>query len=295
MTKILVVDDNEQNCELLKDILAAWRYQVYKAHQGVNAIKCALIYSPDIILLDVMLPGMNGFEVCHALKNNLKTKNIPIIMLSVLTDVEDRIRGLKVGADIFLSKPVNYQELRYCIAALFERKKAADRLENPEQVLQSFLEIMKAKKPRLYEHSCRVHEYCAKVAGLMAITKEQCERLAIAAYLHDIGRLVTDSDPDHTEAGARMVKPLKMGEWLAPMIERHHMAPQQVNAETAEAEILRAVNQFVNLWDINGEQEKGLAALESKAAAGWCDGKVISTLRQLIKDEKFIQHFRSLK
>ncbi len=289
MAKILVVDDNEQNCELVKDILCAWGHNVYKAYQGLNAIKYALAARPDIILLDVMLPGMNGFEVCHELKNNPETQNIPIIMLSVLTDVEDRIRGLKVGADIFLSKPVNYQELRYHISALIERKKATDKMESPQRVLESFLEIMKICRPQLYKHSARVHEYCAKVAGLMAMPDEQQERLAIAACLHDIGKIATESGAEHAETGARLVGPLKMGEWLTAIIEQHHTAPQHRYAETAEIGILRAVNRFVNLWELSGDKEKSIAVLENEAKTGVYDDKATGMLRQLIKDEKFIQ------
>ena len=90
MEKILIVDDNKQNCDIIKDLLETWGYHVYVAFEGYEAINIAINHKPAVILLDVMLPGMNGFEICEKLKNNANTQNISIIMLTALNEVEDR-------------------------------------------------------------------------------------------------------------------------------------------------------------------------------------------------------------
>ena len=112
MAKILVVDDNEQLRDLLKDVVESWGYEVLEASQGRSCLALAQKERPNIILLDVMLPGLSGYEVCQSLKEDPSTHDISIIMVSALTDVEDRIHGFKVGADNFLVKPINYEELR---------------------------------------------------------------------------------------------------------------------------------------------------------------------------------------
>ncbi|MEL6858418.1 MAG: PleD family two-component system response regulator [Pseudomonadota bacterium] len=103
---ILVVDDIETNRRLMHAKLESRYYSVFLAASGEAAIESAIRHQPDIILLDVMMPGMDGYEVCRRLKSNLSTRHIPIVMQTALTDRDDRLRGLEAGADDFLSKPV---------------------------------------------------------------------------------------------------------------------------------------------------------------------------------------------
>lgn len=108
MKTVLIVDDNIKNLDLFKDFVESWGYETVTAQQGKDAISLAERYLPDIILLDVMLPGMSGYEVCRELKENTKTQHIPVVMITVLNDIADRIHGYKIGADQFLVKPVDY-------------------------------------------------------------------------------------------------------------------------------------------------------------------------------------------
>lgn len=104
---VLVVDDIEPNRRLLQAKLEAKYYTVFLAENGERAIESAVRLQPDIILLDVMMPGMDGYEVCRRLKNMPQTKHIPIVMVTALVNIEDRLKGLQSGADDFLSKPVD--------------------------------------------------------------------------------------------------------------------------------------------------------------------------------------------
>ena len=97
MAKILVVDDNLANCDLLADVLSQWGYEVAKAHQGKEVLPMVEAFRPDLVLLDVMLPGMNGFEICKRIKASAETENIAVILLTVLNDVEDRAQGIRGG------------------------------------------------------------------------------------------------------------------------------------------------------------------------------------------------------
>jgi two-component system cell cycle response regulator len=124
--KVLVVDDIEVNVRLLEAKLLSEYYDVLAASDGPSAIELARTQTPDIILLDVMMPGMDGLEVCRRLKADPVTRYIPVVMVTALSDVADRLRGLDVGADDFLTKPVNDIALFARVRSLIRLKRTLD-------------------------------------------------------------------------------------------------------------------------------------------------------------------------
>src|SRR4030065_2845859 len=108
---IMVVDDNHGNVELLEALLSSRGYNVFKAYNGEDALKMVEEVSPYVILLDVMMPKMDGYEVCRRLKEKDTTRFIPVIMLTALSDIDDKIKGIEAGADDFISKPFQRPEL----------------------------------------------------------------------------------------------------------------------------------------------------------------------------------------
>lgn len=124
--RILVVDDNPLNLKLLAAKLTRDYYTVSTAEDGEQALKKALEEQPDIILLDVMMPGIDGFEVCKRLKADAATRHIPIVMVTALSDVSDRVHGLEVGADDFLTKPINDVALMARVRSLLRLKRIMD-------------------------------------------------------------------------------------------------------------------------------------------------------------------------
>ena len=134
--KILVVDDDERNLRLIEAMLTPFGYDVIFALTGETALSKAREISPDVILLDVLLPEMDGFEVAKRLKDDEKTKIIPIVMVTALKDVEDRVKALGTGADDFLSKPVEKTELRARVKSLLKVKAYNDHMRNYQQKLE---------------------------------------------------------------------------------------------------------------------------------------------------------------
>src|SRR5438552_14933549 len=109
--KILVVDDTPQNVKLLADLLTAKGYAVVTASSGVQALEKVEKEAPDLVLLDVVMPEMSGYEVCRKIRGNPVTATLPVVMVTALDPLEERVKGIEAGADDFLSKPINQAEL----------------------------------------------------------------------------------------------------------------------------------------------------------------------------------------
>src|SRR5271154_1016799 len=138
MTARVLVVDVELNVKLLEAKLSSEYFQVIPAFNGPTALELADSELPDIILLDVMMPRMDGFEVCRRLKANPRTADIPVVMVTALSDVADRLRGLEAGADDFLTKPVNDIALFARVRSLVRLKRTMDELRLREEVCRQF-------------------------------------------------------------------------------------------------------------------------------------------------------------
>lgn len=142
--KILVVDDNEQNAELLQAYLEPLECAIEVASDGIEALEKVQANRPDIILLDVMMPRMSGFEVCKRIKNNSETRDIPVVMVTALNEMGDIERGIESGADDFLSKPVNKLELLTRVKSLLRVCHLKSELE---RTLSYLAEVEKEEDP----------------------------------------------------------------------------------------------------------------------------------------------------
>src|SRR6202521_1992876 len=136
--RVLVVDDVALNVRLLTAKLASEYFEVVSADNGPSALDMVEAELPDIILLDVMMPRMDGFEVCRRLKANPRTADIPVVMVTALSDVADRLRGLEAGADDFLTKPVNDIALFARVRSLVRLKRMMEELRLREEICGRF-------------------------------------------------------------------------------------------------------------------------------------------------------------
>jgi adenylate cyclase len=134
--KILAVDDNKQNLELLTRALSAAKYEVITASDGPTALELIGGGAVDLVLLDVMMPGMSGYEVCETIRANDATRLLPVVMLTALHDVSHRIRGIAAGADDFLTKPFNREELLTRVKSLLRIKTLYDDIESKNILLR---------------------------------------------------------------------------------------------------------------------------------------------------------------
>jgi len=126
---VLVVDDNEENLELLQAYLEDIDCQTTPAYDGIEALEIVSKNNPDLILLDIMMPKMSGFEVCRRIKSDPKTSDIPVIMVTALSEFGDIEQAIDAGADDFLSKPINKLELLTRVKIMLKLKNLSDELE----------------------------------------------------------------------------------------------------------------------------------------------------------------------
>lgn len=144
--KILVVDDENHIQELIKYNLEISGYKVETVDTGEEALEKIDINTPDIVILDVMLPGIDGLEVCKQIKMNKKTKNVPIIMLTAKSDEFDKVLGLELGADDYLTKPFSVRELSARVKAILRRLTPEDRIESQGVIKFGSIKIDEAKR-----------------------------------------------------------------------------------------------------------------------------------------------------
>lgn len=235
---ILVVDDHEVNTALVESILSAQGYEIISASDGARALELVAAQPPDLILLDVMMPGMSGFEVCARIKEDERTRLIPVVMVTSLNDVQDRIRGIEVGADDFLVKPFHPAELSARVRSLLRLKQFTDELEDAEDVLCMLALSVEAKDAYTDGHCERLALYSVTFGRSLGLPREQLKALHRGGYLHDVGKIAVSESilnkqtglteeewrvmREHPVIGERICKPLKSLKRVLPIIRYHH-------------------------------------------------------------------------
>ncbi|MDA0835867.1 MAG: response regulator [Planctomycetota bacterium] len=144
VSKILIADDNQQNCELLDAYLAGEGYTIETAYDGEETLHKVVSFQPDIVLLDIMMPKLSGYEVCQQLKQNPMTKDIPILIVTALNEMGDIEKGVAAGCDDFLSKPINRMELTTRVRSLLRVR----HLTNERDRLLAYLAEIEQNGPR---------------------------------------------------------------------------------------------------------------------------------------------------
>jgi putative two-component system response regulator len=202
-SKILIVDDEPAGRFTLESILEEQGYQIEMAESGLEALEKAYQLLPDVILLDVMMPGMDGFEVCQRIRKDPVLAEIPILMLTALDDRKSFLRGLESGADDYITKPYDRYELRarlLGITRLNRYKKLLDERANIEVVHQQLLAAYDAtilgwsnaldlRDKETEGHSQRVTNLSEKLARMMNVSETDLVHMRRGALLHDIGKL----------------------------------------------------------------------------------------------------------
>jgi len=235
---ILVVDDVPSNLELMEAVFSREGFKVYTALGATAAIDMFTQHPVDLAVLDVMMPGIDGFELCSRLKDISGKRFFPVILLTALTDKKSKLRGIESGADDFISKPFDTAELIMKIKSLLKVKSLNDELDHSENIIMTLAVAMEARDPYTKGHSSRVSKLSADFVLYLALPEKDRQEMKKAGILHDIGKIclsesllrkpgpLTKEEVEmiktHTILGEDLCRPLVSMKNILPAIRHHH-------------------------------------------------------------------------
>ena len=309
---ILVADDQLPNRELMDELLTTQGFKVITVADGAEALQTLSNSPVDLVILDVMMPHLNGFEACEEIKSNPDTYLIPVILITALSGKQDRIEGIKSGADDFLTRPVDRSELLARVRSLLKLKYRTDELERAETVLFTLARSIEGKDPYTHGHCERLSEYSASLGQHLGLVEEQLIALRRAGVVHDIGKIaVPDSillkpsslTPDewkliqeHPVVGERICAPLKSFRHVLPIIRHHHEKfdgsgyPDHLRGEDIPitARVMQIVDVYDALTTIRPYKPAfsitdALQTMKQEVARGWWDPRIFEQFELLVR------------
>ncbi|HEY7501772.1 MAG TPA: HD domain-containing phosphohydrolase [Vicinamibacterales bacterium] len=237
-TRVLVADDEQPIADLLRRILAKEGHTVKIVNDGTSAIEAVAEFKPHLVLLDVNMPGLNGIEVCRHLKQDPANRLTPVVLVTGMAQREKRIEGLEAGADDFLSKPVDAQELLARVRTLIRLKRYTDDLDSAASLVIALALLVEARDGNTEGHCHRMANYATALGRALDLGEADLQALHRGGFLHDIGMLaIPDAvlkkqgplDPDefelmktHTTVGDSLCSTLRSLEPVRPIIRHHH-------------------------------------------------------------------------
>jgi putative two-component system response regulator len=313
--KILIVDDESSARGALEVLLRREGFEVREVHDGHSALEECATFRPDLILLDIVMPGIDGFEVCRRIKNTPETRLTPVVLITGLSDTEDRINGINAGADDFLSKPIDFGELLARIWSLLKLKQYTDELENAETVLFTLALSIEARDPYTHGHCERLAQMSSRLGTQLRLPEEDIKALRWAGIVHDVGKVaVPDSillkpgplTPEeivvmrkHSEVGEKICAPLRAFRLVLPIIRHHHEKrdgsgyPDGLSGEAIPltARILQLADVYDALttdrpYRTAVPSEAALSLMDEEAVRGWWDIELFNTFRDMIRESK---------
>jgi putative two-component system response regulator len=234
----MVVEDDPQAARLVQKLLRADGFNVTLVDDGPPALAHVAEHPPDLVLLDWMLPSLSGIAVCEEIKSNPATRLIPVVMLTGLDARDRRLTGINAGADDFITKPFDSDELRARVRSLVRLKQYTDELESAESVITSLALTVEARDECTVGHCQRLAHYATSLGRALGLDDDALAALERGGYLHDVGKIgIPDSvllkpgrlTPDeyvlmqqHTVIGERLCGNLHSLAAVRPIVRHHH-------------------------------------------------------------------------
>jgi putative two-component system response regulator len=308
--KVIVVDDYAPNANGMRDLLAVVGYSVRVASNGADALRLVTEDPPDLVLVDVVMPGMSGVELCRALKARGGTRLTPVVLVTGSNDRNHRMAGIEAGADDFLAKPIDVQELRTRVRSLLRVKQLTDELESTEAIMTMLGHIVEARDPYTEGHCQRLKEYATALGAALHLDPADFDALSRGAALHDIGKIglpdIVLLKPgrlnaaelalmrEHPIVGDDLCRTVKSLECVRPIVRSHHERqdgrgyPDGLSGD--QIPLLAQVVAVVDVFDALTTNRPYRPAMTAKAAydvmlaeaaGGWCPVKLVNTFVDL--------------
>ncbi|UBF28334.1 two-component system response regulator [Kovacikia minuta CCNUW1] len=310
--RVLVVDDHPSSRTTAVALLSVEGYDVLEADNGPAALEAVISGNPDLILLDVMMPGMDGFEVCRHLKQDEQTRLTPVVFVTALDDRRARLRGIEAGGDDFLTKPFDQLELSARVKSLIRQKRLNEDLDHAEQVLFSIARTVESRDPNTGDHCERLVNWGKAFGEFLGLSRIEIRDLMWGGYLHDIGKVgIPDAvllkpgkfTPDewavmqqHVLIGQQICQPLRTMRGVVPIIRHHHERwdgsgyPDGLVGD--QIPYLAQVFQIIDIYDaLTSERpykkafssEEALKIFDEETAKGWRNPKLVEQFKEFIR------------
>ncbi len=313
--RILVVDDNKDIMLLMQELLATRGYDVVAVPDAVRAEVEVLRCPPDLILSDVVMPGKSGYELCRELKANSATRLIPFVLITGLSDRQDRLLGIESGADDFLNKPIFPEELFARVKSLLKLKEFTDELETAESVLCTLGLSVESRDPYTEGHCERLALNASNLGRHLGLDPESIVALRRGGYLHDLGKIAvpdeilkkgTNLSPEewavmklHPVTGETICQPLKSLRLVLPIIRNHHEhsdgSGYPDGLRQSEIPLLARVLQVVDVYDALRtarpykpalSHEQAAFTMHEEARAGIWDEELVGEFLSLLESQR---------
>lgn len=310
--KILLVEDDPQAVGILEPLLISKGFSVSVARDGAEGLEKVQLVSPDILLLDIHMPRMDGLEVCRRIKANPATRLTPVVMLTAMSDLERKIQALDAGADDFINKPYNAVELLTRIRSLLRVKYLNEQLDNAEDVLFSMARAIEAKDAYTQGHVERVSGLGVRLGEHLGLPETDIDALRKGGILHDIGkigvpdRILNKAGPltseeriiirMHPAQGAKICEKLKSIRGAIPVIRHHHERmdgtgyPDHLAGD--EIPFVARIMTIVDIYDAltttrsyrkSLPPEVALEILWEEANKGWWDKQILKEFNDMMR------------
>ena len=237
-SRVLVADDTESIRVLFRKLLATDGHEVIDVGDGEAALAAVHENHPDVVLLDITMPQLDGLEVCRRLKSDPATRLTPVVLVTGLSDLHDRIKGIEAGADEFLSKPVHPLELRARVGSLTRMKHLLDALDSAEAAFMTLALTIEARDPTTNGHCERLARHAVALGRALGLGDDDLQALNRGGFLHDVGKVGV---PDavllkqgpltveefelmkrHPDIGDSLCAPLQSLRAVRPIVRFHH-------------------------------------------------------------------------
>jgi putative two-component system response regulator len=315
-TRVLIVDDEEGIRRLLERLLGSEGYVVRTATDGPGALAAIAQDPPDVILLDVVLPGQDGFSICRQLKSDPATRLTPIILITGMADRDSRLSGLVSGADDFLTKPIDHQELLARVRSLARIKRYTDDLDSATSIIMALAVMIEARAGYSEGHCHRMANYSTALGRRVGLGQDELQILYRGGFLHDIGMLaIPDSVlsrrgplgpqefelvKSHTVIGDGLCRHLRALHSIRGIVRHHHERfdgsgyPDGLRGHDIplNAQIISLADMYDAVTTERPYQqahstEEALLLLNRQVERGWRDPALVEHFAAIVRSGKF--------
>jgi len=309
---VLIVDDNPGVARFFERLLAPQGYAIHLAYDGDGACTAVSSIHPDVVLLDVMMPGIDGFEVCERIKRDHTTRLTPVVLITSLSDSDARVKGLDCGADDFLTKPVDPNELLARVRSLIRMKRYTDDLDSAASIISTLAVMIEARDGNTEGHCHRMANYATALGRALGLGDADLQTLYRGGFLHDIGMLAIPDElltktgalepeefeliKSHTIVGDKLCSNLRSLQPVRPIIRHHHERldgsgyPDGLRA--AEIPVVAQIMGVVDVFDAITTQrpyqrarsaEQASDVLRDQVRRGWRSPELVESFLGLVQ------------